>query len=79
MKTAEKTGRFLFALFLLLCTLILTLPCRGITVDIVLSGSMEPGIKTGGIVFTDTTQVEPEPGDIITYKLGETFVTHRVI
>ena len=79
MKTAEKTGRFLFVLFLLLCTLILTLPCRGITVDIVLSGSMEPGIKTGGIVFTDTTQVEPEPGDIITYKLGETFVTHRVI
>ena len=79
MKTAEKTGRFLFVLFLLLCALILTLPCRGITVDIVLSGSMEPGIKTGGIVFTDTTQVEPEPGDIITYKLGETFVTHRVI
>ena len=46
MKTAEKTGRFLFVLFLLLCTLILTLPCRGITVDIVLSGSMEPGIKS---------------------------------
>ena len=79
MKTAKKTGRFLFVLFILFCTFIFTLPCRGIIIDIVQSGSMEPGIKTGGIVFTDMTQVEPEPGDIITYQLGETFVTHRVI
>ena len=46
---------------------------------VVLSGSMEPAIPTGGIVFTDTRQTAPCTGDIITYRLGETTVTHRVV
>ena len=40
---------------------------------------MEPILKTGGIVFTDTKKQIPEIGDIITYQAGENRVTHRVI
>lgn len=49
----------------------------------VLSGSMEPTIPVGSIVYVkpldDPTQLEP--GDICTYTLsdGETMVTHRVV
>lgn len=47
----------------------------------VLSGSMEPVIKTGDLIIVKKT---PDSnileGDIITFKTGpETFVTHRVI
>ena len=40
---------------------------------------MEPVLRTGGIVFTDTKERRPEIGDIVTYQVGETRVTHRVI
>lgn len=47
----------------------------------VLSGSMEPKIPVGSIVFVD--EVEPatlQTGDVITYNLsGSTMVTHRVV
>jgi len=47
----------------------------------VLSGSMEPKIPVGSIVFVD--EVEPatlQMGDVITYNLsGSTMVTHRVV
>ncbi len=47
----------------------------------VLSGSMEPKIPVGSIVFVD--EVEPatiQTGDIITYNFsGNTMVTHRVV
>lgn len=46
----------------------------------VLSGSMEPGIPVGSIVFSK--EVDPatlEVGDVITYQLGsDTLVTHRI-
>ncbi len=45
----------------------------------VLSGSMEPGIRTGGLVFTDTRRREPQTGDIITYRLRDVRITHRVV
>ena len=40
---------------------------------------MEPVLRTGGIVFTDTKERRPEIGDIVTYQVGENRVTHRVI
>lgn len=47
----------------------------------VLSGSMEPGIPVGSIVFTK--EADPsllETGDVVTYRLsGNTMVTHRVV
>ncbi len=79
MKTAEKAGRILFTLIGILGVILLLLPQIGISVDSVMSGSMEPVLKTGGIVFTDTKKQIPEIGDIVTYQLGESRVTHRVI
>lgn len=47
----------------------------------VLSGSMEPNIPVGSIVYVD--DVEPstlQAGDVITYSIsGSTMVTHRVV
>ncbi|MEA4966213.1 MAG: signal peptidase I [Oscillospiraceae bacterium] len=48
----------------------------------VLSGSMEPNIPVGSIVYVDpgTEVTDLVPGDIVTYKLdSSTFVTHRVV
>ena len=44
---------------------------------IVLSGSMEPAIRKGSIVFTDIGNRSPEKDEIITVLIGNTFVTHR--
>lgn len=47
----------------------------------VLSGSMEPGIPVGSIVYAGKTDAEElEVGDVITYRLsGSTLVTHRIV
>lgn len=47
----------------------------------VLSGSMEPGIPVGSIVFVrEADPAELRAGDVITYKIaGGTMVTHRVV
>lgn len=48
----------------------------------VLSGSMEPTIPVGSLVYVKPVEAsELEVGDVCTYYLsdGETFVTHRVI
>lgn len=79
MKTAEKAGRLFFAVIGLAGLLFLILPHAGISVDVVLSGSMEPGIRTGGLVFTDTRRKEPKTGDIITYSIQNSRITHRVV
>ena len=52
---------------------------RRFSVNAVLSGSMEPALKTGGIVISDTKKRKPDTGDIITYQLGDMSITHRVI
>lgn len=51
---------------------------------IVLSGSMEPGLKTGGLVFIDQSidATKLRPGDVITFEWPQqpaVHVTHRVI
>lgn len=52
----------------------------GIQPYVVLSGSMEPGIHTGGIIFTDTNKADPKPDDVITFKVNDgSLVTHRVV
>jgi len=48
--------------------------------DAVLSGSMEPALPVGGVVFIKP--VEPAdigPGSIIAYRSGELLITHRVV
>ena len=45
---------------------------------IVLSGSMEPAYHVGSIVYLKEVETV-EVGDVITYRLNNTTVTHRVI
>lgn len=63
----------------ILGSLILLLRLAGICPYAVLSGSMEPVIDTGGMVFTNTADRQPQEGDIITYRLNGNLVTHRVV
>ncbi len=52
----------------------------GINPLIVLSGSMEPTIRVGDIAVT--RNVDPTTvgvGDVVTYRAGKLFVTHRII
>lgn len=54
----------------------------GITPFITLSGSMEPGISTGSVVFIDTKDKNVHEGDIIAFKSGDgegATVTHRAV
>lgn len=51
----------------------------GIKPAIVLSGSMEPTIQTGDLVFIHETDAAPQVGDVICYMTSEgSAVTHRV-
>ncbi|MBS6955306.1 MAG: signal peptidase I [Enterocloster asparagiformis] len=47
---------------------------------IVLSGSMEPNIMTGDMVFVKETDPDSlKVGDVIAYKSGSAVVTHRIV
>ena len=46
---------------------------------IVLSGSMEPALPVGSVVYVNSRSKSPETGDIVTYQMSESVrVTHRV-
>lgn len=51
----------------------------GIHTYVVLSGSMEPNIKTGAIVLVDMTAEKYKVDDIVTYNIGNQPVTHRIV
>lgn len=52
----------------------------GINGFVVKSGSMEPEIQTGSVIFTKSINpAQVEVGDTITYSDSEKFVTHEVI
>lgn len=71
----------LLAALVALAGLVLVPRIMGYQEMAVLSGSMEPNIHVGSVVFVDD-DVDPstlEPGDVVTYYMNEdTFVTHRV-
>jgi signal peptidase I len=50
----------------------------GLTPLTVVSGSMSPSIETGDMVIIMKGNKNIKPGDIITYRLGDVLVTHRV-
>lgn len=79
MRIAEKAARIFLAVAGLLGLTLLFLPKIGISVDVVMSGSMEPTLKTGGIVFTDTRKTDPSVGDIVTFRSAMGKVSHRVV
>ena len=82
-KMAENIGFALLILLMAVTALSYLAPHFGWRVDAVLSGSMEPQLKTGVVVIT--RPVEPEAiavGDIITFRpttVGENLISHRVI
>jgi signal peptidase len=61
---------------------VIVIPRMGWRVDAVLSGSMEPQLKVGGVVVTRPLSSDPvQPGDIITFysPLIKQMITHRVV
>ena len=50
-----------------------------VTPYIVMSGSMEPEIHTGGIAYVDTQNDRLRSGDIITFRVSDKLVTHRIV
>lgn len=72
----------LLIIFLAVVAALLVVPnLIGMKCLAVLSGSMEPGIPVGSIVYVKETEPEAlEAGDVITYQLSQdTMVTHRVV
>jgi len=51
----------------------------GIKTYVIISGSMEPEIQIGDIVITKEVDIEElNLGDIISYRKGESVITHRI-
>ena len=71
----------LIAVVVILAILIAGVRLFGLEVYTVLSGSMEPEIHTGSIIYVvETDPAELKVEDVITYKLtGQTNSTHRII
>lgn len=47
---------------------------------IVMSGSMEPTIMTGDLIVSKSADADAvKPGDIVSYRLGDAVITHRVL
>lgn len=74
---------FMLTIVILVVVSAFTLPrAFGIKPFVVLSGSMEPTIPTGSLVFVDTKYTDVQVDDIITFGLStgkkSVMVTHRV-
>lgn len=46
---------------------------------VVMSGSMEPAVPTGSVVWIDQNRRDADVGDVVAYRLGDIIVTHRVV
>lgn len=81
-KVINTVSTILVALVVILALLLVAPRFFGIDTYVVISGSMEPEFKTGGLIYT-TKKVDPsniEIGDAITFRMSEsTIATHRVI
>ena len=76
-KVAIWTTIFIFISFLFVITV-----WGGLRPLTVMSGSMEPSIKTGSVALIETNLTDfkdIEKGDIITFDIGSSFVTHRAV
>ena len=73
----------LVVMLMMVAVFIYIAPHLGWHVSAVVSGSMEPALKTGSLVVTCPADPEDiEVGDIITFNpvsVGENMITHRVI
>lgn len=68
---------FALAVVVLICAVL----CMVLQIKpgIVISGSMEPEIGVGSVIFIDKKDKDIEVGDIIAFERGGAMVTHRVV
>lgn len=57
----------------------ITMLIMGIRPAVVISGSMEPTIRTGSLIFVDTTYRSLKEDDIVAFRTGGSLVTHRLV
>lgn len=79
MKFMKPAARICSLLGTSACIFCLILFFSGIFPYIVLSGSMEPSIPTGSVIFVQTREIFVQPGDVILYTGSAGNVTHRVV
>ena len=82
MKKAMKIFQYISLSIAAILIVIFLIPnLFGIRTFIVVSGSMEPTIKTGSIAYinTNVNVKDIEEGDIICFNVDDVQVTHRVI
>lgn len=79
-KVCNFIGHIIFVILLVLVLLMFVPNFIGFKTFSVISGSMEPNIPVGSLVYTKNVDFEDiEVGDVISYQLSEdTMVTHRV-
>lgn len=79
-KICNWISRVIFVVLLILVLLLFVPNFIGFKTFSVVSGSMEPNIPVGSIVYTKGIDFEKlEVGDVISYQLSEdTMVTHRI-
>ena len=75
-KTTE-TFLFMSAVLIMACSLLCQI--MDLKPVVVLSGSMEPAMKTGSLAFIDTSNRTVFEGDVISFWAGDLLVSHRVI
>ena len=82
MKLANILGTILVILLVAIAVFVFLSPRLGWRVDTVLSGSMEPHLRVGGVVVTQPVETAGiGTGDIITFRspLNGKLTSHRVI
>lgn len=78
-KIGEAIGTLVAAAAILLVGFMVAGPRFGWDTHVVLSGSMEPVLNTGGLIITKPERVENlVVGDIVTFQSGNQKVTHRI-
>lgn len=79
-KVLEWLGTFVMVILILMVGFMFIGPIFGWETHPVLSGSMEPALKAGGVILTKPVKLEEiEIGDIITFQTGEQTISHRVV
>lgn len=79
-KICNWISRIIFVVLLILVLLLFVPNFVGYKTFSVISGSMEPNIPVGSLVYAKSVEFDDlKAGDIISYKLSEdTMVTHRI-
>ena len=76
----SMTGTVLIAAVIVLCSMLVLPGIFGFHMYHVLSGSMEPAIPVGSVLFVEPAAPETvEEGDVIAFRSGGSVVSHRVV